>query len=237
MLNRPQRDRVIVALDRPRYEALQIAEKLAGTATFVKVGMSLFYEAPYVMRVLRDMDLKVFLDLKLHDIPHQVGKAVANLAHLRPELLTIHASGGSRMVEAARKAIDEADIKTKLLAVTVLTSLTTEELTASGLGAGRDIPHIVSDLAADALGAGSHGIVCSPHEVASIREAHPDALLVTPGVRPTWAHPGDDQRRIMTPREAILAGADHLVVGRPITEADDPVDAYVRIVEECDQDG
>jgi orotidine-5'-phosphate decarboxylase len=165
----------------------------------------------------------VFLDLKLHDIPTTVRKATGAACGLRPAMLTIHASGGAAMIAAAREAAEAASaggMRTLLLAVTVLTSLDAAALHAVGVAGGPR--QQVMRLGQMAIGAGADGLVCSAHEVAALRSLlGPDACLVVPGIRPKGA-PLDDQSRVMTPGEAVVAGADWIVVGRPITGAADP---------------
>ncbi len=178
-------------------------------------------------------DHPVFLDLKLHDIPNTVGAAIRALAPLRPALLTIHAAGGSAMIAAARKAVEDgfaAETRPILLAVTVLTSLDAEALHATGIAGGPR--QQVLRLGRMAIEAGAHGLVCSPHEVAPLRDAlGGEPCLVVPGVRPAGAEAGD-QKRVMTPAEASRAGADWIVVGRPITRAADPAAAAAAIAAE-----
>ncbi len=173
----------------------------------------------------------VFLDLKLHDIPNTVAGGVRAVLPLRPNLLTLHAAGGAAMIAAARQAAEaEGDARPKLLAVTVLTSLDTEALHSIGVAGGPR--QQVLRLAKLALSAGADGLVCSPQEVAMLREALGDGpLLVVPGIRPAGSDAGD-QARTMTPREAALAGADWLVIGRPITQAADPAAAAAAIAAE-----
>jgi len=172
----------------------------------------------------------LFLDLKLHDIPNTVAGVVRSLVKLRPALLTLHACGGAAMIAAARAAVDAADSPMRLLAVTVLTSLDADALRATGV---RDTPQDQAlRLGALAVAAGAHGLVCSAHEVAALRAAlGPGPLLVVPGIRPAGSATGD-QARTMTPRAAVQAGADYIVVGRPITAAPDPAAAAAAIAAE-----
>lgn len=230
------RDSIIVALDLPDGEAaLEVARALRGRVTWVKVGMTLFYaEGPSIVRDLRAMGFKVFVDLKLNDIPHQVEGACKTLVRLGADMFTVHASGGRAMLEAAVSATTKAAEKfrvprPKIVAVTVLTSLDDDAL--AEIGCDRTSAEQVSALAALADDAGVDGVVCSPHEAAQMRSMLGEgALIVTPGVRPGWAEAGD-QARIATPAEALAAGASHLVIGRPITGADDPAAAVTRIIE------
>ena len=196
----------------------------------LKVGLELFVEAgPSAVALGRDVGLPVFLDLKLHDIPETVERAVARAAALGARWLTVHASGGptmlARAVERARSAAHGADAPAlEILAVTVLTSLDGGDLAA--LGVSGDLEDHVERLARVAWNAGVRAFVCSPREAARLRRAlGPGATLVTPGVRPAEAAGSDDQKRTMTAGEAIAAGADWVVVGRPIRDAVDPVAA------------
>jgi orotidine-5'-phosphate decarboxylase len=194
------------------------AEAVGPYVSTVKVGLELYvrHGADAVHRT-RDASggRAVFLDLKLHDIPNTVAGAARSVAALGPELLTVHASGGAAMVRAAVDALPEG----RVLAVTVLTSLSEADLAAVGLAG--PAPDAVRRLAALAVGAGAGGLVCSPQEVAEVRrEVGPDVLLVTPGVRPAGGDAGD-QSRIATPEQALADGADLLVVGRPVTAAPD----------------
>jgi orotidine-5'-phosphate decarboxylase len=230
-------DRIIVALDqRDAASALACARALAGHTRWVKVGMTLFYaEGPPVVLALREAGFEVFLDLKLHDIPHQVRGAARAIASLGARMITVHAGGGADMMEAAvegaREGADEAGVASPaVLAVTVLTSMDADALASVGVS---DPPaDQVAGLAALARTAGVAGVVCSPAEAGAMRALlGQQALVVTPGVRPAWSAAGD-QARIDTPAAALRAGASHLVIGRPITGADDPVAAFERIVDD-----
>jgi orotidine-5'-phosphate decarboxylase len=229
------RDRIIVALDQPDLAgALACARALRGHARWVKVGMTLFYrEGPEAVRAMRDLGFDVFCDLKLHDIPHQVEGAARSLALLGAGMLTVHASGGAAMVEAAvrgaRAGAAEAGLPVPfVIAVTVLTSMDADTLSSVGV-TGPMLEQVVG-LGALAKTSGADGVVCSPHEAADLRALlGADALVVTPGVRPAGAESAD-QARVATPAEALAAGASHLVIGRPITGADDPAAAFDAIV-------
>lgn len=230
------RDRLIVALDTGAEAALTLAHSLDGVVTRLKVGMTLFYEAgPEIVLELRRLGFEVFLDLKLHDIPHQVEGAAAAAARLGASMLTVHASGGAEMVAAAvrgaeRGANDAGVAPPKVIAVTVLTSM--DDATLGRIGVSRPAHEQVELLAKLASEAGAAGIVCSPREAASMRALlGPEALVVTPGVRPTGAAVGD-QSRVATPAAALGAGASHLVVGRPITAAAIPSSAAEEIIAE-----
>ena len=220
-------DKVIIALDCSRERAFELADMLAGKATWVKVGMTLFYaEGPSIVEAMRERGLKVFLDLKVHDIPFQVQGAVRSASMTGADIISIHGLGTAPMVEAARKGAEEAAAER----AGDLTSMDQEAL--ASIGVSGTIAEEVSRLASLAYGAGSDGIVCSPQEASEMRALlGPDALIVTPGVRPAGAAVGD-QKRIATPAAAIEAGASKLVIGRPITGADDPVAAFDAIVEE-----
>jgi orotidine-5'-phosphate decarboxylase len=230
------RGRIIVALDLPdAAAALDMAHTLQGHVSWVKVGMTLYYaEGPQIVRDLRALGFKVFVDLKLNDIPHQVRGACRTLVRQGADMITAHASGGRAMLEAAAEEVAASAVrfrvpKPALVAVTVLTSLGDDAL--AEIGCTRTAAEQVRALATLAREAGCDGVVCSPAEAAAMRELlGADAYVVTPGVRPVGTEVGD-QARVATPTEAVEAGASHLVIGRPITGADDPVDAIRRIVE------
>lgn len=259
--------RLITALDfATREEALAFAKRLDPALTRVKVGNELFTLAgPALVETLQERGFEVFLDLKYHDIPNTVGAAVARAAGLGVWMVNVHASGGRRMLEAARAAVEPyrgEQAGTRLIGVTVLTSLTRSDLVEIGLDV--EPARHVQRLAALTRETGLDGVVCSPLEIALIREiallkkpANTSGaesvpfLTVTPGIRPdttgmtrpagttATTTPGerplvDDQRRILSPREAILAGADHLVIGRPITRAVDPMWTLASLVSETD---
>ena len=195
---------------------------------WVKVGLELFLaEGGSLVSRLRDAGYQVFLDLKLHDIPNTVTGAVRAVLPLEPALLTVHAAGGETMLRAAAEAA--AGSVTRLLAVTVLTSLGEADLAAIGVNASSDVQ--VQRLARLAAAGGIDGMVCSPREVAHLRRLLPAAHLVTPGIRPTQAA-GDDQSRTGTPTAALLAGSSQIVVGRPVTASADPGAALMAIFEE-----
>jgi orotidine-5'-phosphate decarboxylase len=210
--------------------ALEMLEPLRGLPLGVKIGLELFTrEGPGIVRTVKALGFHVFLDLKFHDIPHTVAGAVRSACLLGPDILNVHASGGLAMMRAAAEAVTG---DTRLIAVTVLTSLDREdlELLAPGLTPGEASVR----LAAAARKAGLHGVVCSPLEAAMIRaEARGEFLIVTPGVRPADSSL-NDQKRVATPSGAVLAGADSLVVGRPITGAPDPRAAAEAILREVE---
>lgn len=229
-------NRLIVALDSSADEAMALATTLRGKVRWIKIGMTLFYaNGPHIVGQLKELGFDVFLDLKLNDIPHQVSGAAAEIAKLGVGMFTVHASGGAAMmraaVEASRRAADEVGVPApSVLAVTVLTS--TDDAGLAEVGVCSNSADQVSHLTRLAAEAGVDGIVCSPQEATAVRELlGDDALLVTPGVRPGWSVRGD-QARIATPADALKAGASHLVIGRPITDAPDPVQAVARITTE-----
>jgi len=229
--------RLIVALDHPTLrEALEVAGKLAGLADIFKVGLELFNaEGPAAVRAVSDAAGPVFYDSKLMDIPNTVAGAAASITRMRVAMFNVHALGGVEMMRAAaRAAADKADElevpRPLVLGVTVLTSLSEEDL--RGLGVTRPVREQVVALAQMAREAGLDGVVASPHEIADIKQAcGRDFVVVAPGVRPEWAGRGD-QKRVMTPLQAAEAGADYVVVGRPIIQADDPAAAASRIARE-----
>ena len=221
---------LIVVLDVDKAEdALALVEKCEG-CTWFKVGMQLFVRSgPGIVSEIQGRAKKVMLDLKYHDIPNTVRNASRAAADLGVSMFTLHASGGKRMIEAAREAVEGTD--TQILAVTVLTSMS-EETLRTEVGIQEPPGEAVCRLASMAVGAGAHGVVCSPLEVESVRQAvGPGPVLVTPGVRPEWST-RDDQQRVMTPGDAARAGADFVVVGRPILHHDDPAVAVGLIEKE-----
>jgi len=224
--------RVIVALDFPTAEAaIALVDRLDPSLCRLKVGKELFTRAgPALVERLVGQGFDVFLDLKFHDIPNTVAAACAAAADLGVWMLNVHASGGRRMMEAAREGLARASHRPLLIGVTILTSLGAEDLAEIGLPGTPE--ENVLRLAGLAQGAGLDGIVCSPKELAAVRATLGGGFLtVTPGVRPEWAAAGD-QKRVMTPAEAIAAGSDYLVVGRPITAAADPIDRLRAIRDE-----
>ena len=228
--------RVILPLDVPNLpEAVNLARRLAPHLAAVKIGNQLFTaEGPAAVRAMHDLGVRVFLDLKYHDIPNTVAGAIASAVSLGVWMVNVHASGGPAMMKAAAEAAGAAPTGRRplVIAVTVLTSLSHADIRLS-LGTTRSVEEQVVHLAREAQAAGLHGVVASPHEIAPIRRmCGSDFAIVTPGVRPADAAL-NDQRRVMTPGEAVRAGADYLVVGRPITAAPDPVEAARRINTEC----
>ncbi len=230
----PRKDRVIVALDCDRARALELADQLHGKAKWLKVGMTLFYqEGPYFITALQKRGFKVFLDLKFHDIPHQVKGAAKAAAEAGADMLTMHAVGGIAMMEAAKAGLLEArwvEQEPISLGITVLTSMSEEDLQRTGVT--RTVKDQVVALATQAKQAGLSGVVASPQEAAMLREVlGPEAYIVTPGVRPAGAALGD-QSRVATPQQAFDNGASHIVIGRPITEQADPAAAFEAIAKE-----
>ncbi len=218
---------IIVALDVPSTSLLvESITRLPRAIEWYKIGLELFCaEGPQVLKPLKDQQKRIFLDLKLHDIPRTVERAVTSIAHHGIDLLTLHASGGRAMLSAAVEAAKTtSDGRMKLLAVTVLTSLDQQDLHESGIQR-KPREHALA-LAEMAYSCGVDGIVCSLHEAAAIRaNLGSTALIVTPGIRLPDQSVGD-QKRVGTPRDAMLAGATHLVIGRPLMEANDPVAVY-----------
>ena len=221
---------IIVALDFPSSApALSLAEQLDPTLCRVKVGKELFTrEGPVLVKALVNSGFDVFLDLKFHDIPNTVAAAVAAAAELGVWMVNVHASGGPRMMEAARKALDPMKDSAPLLtAVTVLTSMEQAELMQ--VGVTRALEEQVCELAQLAERSGMDGVVCSAQETIMLRTlVANDFCLVTPGIRPEDSERGD-QRRVATPAQAVRNGSDYLVIGRPITRADSPPDALKQI--------
>lgn len=214
------RDNLILALDVPTdQEALGWVDRLTGQVGYFKIGLQLFTAyGPALVQEVRARGGAVFLDLKLHDIPNTVAKAVASAGPLGVSFLTLHASGGRAMLTSATQAASDFP-GLRLLAVTVLTSLTEADL--DELGFDHSALGLAAHLGRLAGASGIPGLVCSPHEAAVLRRELPDTILVTPGVRPPGAAT-DDQARIATPQEALAAGANHVVLGRPILRASDP---------------
>ena len=232
-------DRLIVALDFHTMEDIRtLVAKLGGSVSYYKVGMELFYAVGgKAVTWLRREGKHVFLDLKLHDIPNTVAGGLCSLMHLGADMLNVHASGGLTMMKTAadrlHKEAAEAGIPCpKLIAITVLTSISSAEW--QGVGQTRVLEESVLRLARLAKEAGLDGVVASPQEAEAIRAAcGEDFLIVTPGVRPAGTS-ADDQSRIATPRAALMAGASHLVIGRPIRAADDPKAAAEAILKEIE---
>ena len=234
---KPQ-DRIFVALDTHDLgRAAALARELASLVGGVKIGKEFFTaHGPDGVRAVAG-GVPLFLDLKFHDIPNTVAGALRSAIHLRPAFVNVHAAGGRAMLQAAVQAVaegaEDADVpRPLLLGVTVLTSLGEDDL--GELGQAGPLAEQVVRLARLAQSCGLDGVVCSPREIAALRAAcGPDFVLMVPGIRPHWATSGD-QKRVMTPADALAAGADYLVIGRPVTEAQDAAAAARRIVEEIE---
>ena len=225
------RDKIIVALDVPRKEAaLDLVRQLAGQISFFKIGLQLYTaEGPEIVRAVLGIGAKVVLDLKLYDIPNTVAHAVESAAELGVQMLTVHLSGGGAMIRAAVSACS-GDLL--LLGVTLLTSA--NEQTLREIGIPDKIDDHVLRLAKLGVSAGIGGLVASPREATMLRaEFGNEIKIVTPGVRPTWSE-AVDQNRVMTPRKALEAGADYLVIGRPITAHPNPLEAVAKILGEIE---
>ncbi|MBQ3931226.1 MAG: orotidine-5'-phosphate decarboxylase [Firmicutes bacterium] len=225
---------VIVACDFPTKEAtLEFLDKFRGRKPFVKIGMELFYsEGPQIVRDIKARGHKIFLDLKLHDIPNTVKSAMAVLSGLDVDIVNVHAAGTTAMMQAALEGLTRPDgTRPLLIAVTQLTS-TDQEAMERDLLIDKPMKTVVMHYAKTAKAAGLDGVVCSPMEAAAVHVAcGQDFLTVTPGIRFEDDYAGD-QKRIMSPKSARLIGSDYIVVGRPITRSDDPVAAYNRCVDE-----
>ncbi len=227
-------DHLIVALDSPDAEkARALVQKLGSSVNFYKVGKELFTAVgPTIVRELVADGKKVFLDLKFHDIPNTVAGAVRSAASLGVSLLTVHASGGAKMLQAAAEAAAQSENRPTVLAVTVLTSFTGQELEQIGIKGSLEAQ--VLRLATLAINTGCGGIVASAQEALHLRQAlGTEFTLVTPGIRPAGSVAAD-QARVVTPEAAIRAGADYLVVGRPISAADDPAEAARTILHQIE---
>ncbi len=220
--------KLIAAIDTPELaRAQELVAAVAPHCGLVKLGLEFFLRHGPQGFAQAAQGRNVFLDLKLHDIPNTVAGAVRSLLPLGADMLTIHASGGAKMIEAAAKAAAEGAKPPKILAVTVLTSLDASALAETGVAGGP--AQQVLRLARLALANGADGLVCSAHEISRLRDAFGDKpILVVPGIRPVGAALGD-QARVMTPEEAVAAGADYIVVGRPITGATNPAEAAAAI--------
>lgn len=232
--NTAPEERIIVALDCDRDTALELASQLRGRARWVKIGMTLYYACgPSIIAAFKQRGYKVFLDLKLHDIPFQIQGAARSAALTGADMLTMHTLGGKDMLQAAQRGVMEAaeergDGPAVTLGITVLTSM--DQGALEQIGFNRTPAEQVELLAGVAKQSGISGVVASPHEAALLREMlGPQAYIVTPGVRPIGADNGD-QSRVATPAEAFGNGASHIVIGRPITKAPNPAKAFDDIV-------
>lgn len=223
---------IIVALDFPdESSALKLVDQLEPERCRLKVGKELFTRSgPYFVKSLVKKNFDVFLDLKFHDIPNTVAKACQAAADLGVWMINVHAMGGRKMMDAAREAVPINNNSPKLIAVTVLTSMGGDDLKEIGLE--NSPADQVKRLASLTHDCGLEGVVCSPQEIKLLRESlAPPFELVTPGIRPQWSVTGD-QKRIMTPSQAIDAGSNYLVIGRPITQAENPMNALAKIEKE-----
>jgi orotidine-5'-phosphate decarboxylase len=223
--------KIIVALDfADSKQALEFSRKTSPDQCRLKIGKELFTSCgPALVEQLVSSGYDIFLDLKFHDIPNTVQKAASAAAKLGVWMLNVHALGGSAMMQAAREGVEIVAQRPFLIAVTVLTSLSSQDL--RDIGIDRSVPDLVDQLARNALASGLDGVVCSAEEAPALRSSIGDsALLVTPGIRPEWAST-DDQQRIVTPQQALADGASYLVIGRPITRHQDPAAALALIIE------
>jgi orotidine-5'-phosphate decarboxylase len=238
-MNTASASRIIIALDvRTKDEAIALVSRLRGAPTF-KVGLELFTaEGPSLFGKLKSLRKDVFLDLKFHDIPNTVSGAVRSAGGHGVRMMTIHTAGGREMMARAAEtalstAAETGRPRPLLLGVTVLTSLKGSDL--EDIGMPGDVASQVLRLAGLAKAAGLDGVVCSPQEIEILRREYGrELVIVTPGIRPVWAA-AQDQKRITTPAEAVAKGADYLVIGRPVTAAPSPEEAFLRIVEEIAQ--
>ena len=227
------KSKIFVALDvETKEKALEIVGDLKGLGACFKIGKQLFTSTgPELVREIVGMGEDVFLDLKYHDIPNTVAKAGVAAAELGVKIFNVHASGGRKMMEAVRSEMDKLTNPPLVLAVTILTSLGEEDIREVGFD--RTIPEQIARLAKLAKDSGMDGVVASPLEIELIRETcGKDFKILTPGIRPAFAAV-NDQKRIATPAEALRKGADYLVIGRPITAAENRRDAFLKILEEC----
>ena len=221
---------IIVALDaKSQYDALKVADQLDPSLCRVKVGKELFtHEGPSIVKTLQNKGFEVFLDLKFHDIPNTTAQAVCAAADLGVWMVNVHASGGRKMMETCVERLRAGQYPTQLIAVTVLTSQTRDDLRDIGLDV--EPCEQVKRLAKLTQESGLDGVVCSAQEAPLLRkELGQDFALVTPGIRPAGSS-ADDQKRIVTPKQAVLDGSTHLVIGRPITQSTDPAGALKEIL-------
>ncbi|OUS12977.1 orotidine 5'-phosphate decarboxylase [Gammaproteobacteria bacterium 53_120_T64] len=229
--------RIIVALDYPDQSAvLNFADSVSPDLCRLKIGKEVFsHSGPDVVKALVERGFDVFLDLKFHDIPSTVAKAVSAALDLGVWMLNVHALGGSRMMAAAREALEHQGGDARLIAVTVLTSMQDSDL--AELGMPMPVTELASRLAGLAKQCGLHGVVCSAQEAGAISGQWGEAFLrVTPGIRPSGFLSADDQRRTLSPAQAIAAGSSYLVIGRPVTQSKDPVATLLAIKKEIGED-
>ena len=229
-------DRICVALDMDPQRAWSTAEKLRNRVGWLKVGMELFTEAgPDFVREIKQFGHRIFLDLKYHDIPNTVGRAVAKASLMGVDMLNIHAAGGPAMLKAAVTA-ECGGQRPRIIGVTLLTSLGEDELHHLCVGDGVSPKDYVNHMALSCLEAGLAGVVSSAKEAEMVRkDCGPEFLIVTPGIRPLWAAKKEDQQRVTTPSEAVKNGSDILVIGRPIYGAADPSSAAKKVADEIGQ--
>ncbi len=228
---------LILALDlEEKAQALDLLDRLDNSLSWVKVGLQMFTRyGPQLLEEIAEKNYRIFLDLKLHDIPNTVASAIKSLSSCPVEMLTLHASGGSEMIAAAKQARDDSSSEAKLIAVTILTSFNPELLAQVGITT--PIPEQVQKLGKLSIESGADGLVCSPHEISVLREnLGGSPLLITPGIRPKGSDTGD-QKRIMTPPEAAALGSSFIVVGRPILKAPDPQQATIEIQHQLSANG
>jgi orotidine-5'-phosphate decarboxylase len=226
-------DKIIVPLDVPDLESAIALINLLPEVSFWKVGLELFVATGSdILKLLKDQGKRIFLDLKFHDIPNTVKSATASALQYEVDLITIHAAAGRKALSAAKEAVGN-NPKTKLIAITLLTSINHREL-ALDLNIPLELPEYALKMAILAQESGLDGAVCSPQEASQLRQVcGENFLLVCPGVRPKWANLGD-QKRVMIPQDAIKNGADFLVIGRPITQAENPQEAWQKICQELE---
>lgn len=234
MVGRNLNKRIMVALDvKGREDALVLANALQGSGCWLKVGMELYaYAGPAMIRELRALGFPIFLDLKLHDIPTTVERAIRGFVQAGVDMINVHCSGGYEMMARAASAVreegDKLQVVPKVIGVTVLTSMSEHQFKEE-MGVQRKLQEHVVALARLAEKAGLDGVVASAQEASEIRRnTAQDFLIVTPGIRPAWSE-ADDQMRVLTPHEALAAGSSYLVVGRPITRAENPREALERL--------
>ena len=226
-------NKIIIPLDLDHSSAINIAKKLNPDLCRLKVGSQLFTSSgPKIISELNDLKFDIFLDLKFYDIPNTVYESVKSAVDLGVWMVNVHASGGAKMLESAKKAIESANSSTILIAVTILTSFSKENLENLGIS---DLDKHILNLGKLAYDCGLDGVVCAPTDTQSIKKNFgKNFLAVTPGIRPAWSSL-DDQSRVSTPVEALRNGSDFLVIGRPITGSKDPVKALERIYKEMDE--
>ena len=226
-------NKIIIPLDLDRSSAINIAKKLNPDLCRLKVGSQLFTSSgPKIISELNDLKFDIFLDLKFYDIPNTVYESVKSASDLGVWMVNVHASGGAKMLESAKKAIESVNSSTILIAVTILTSFSKENMANLGIS---DLDKHILNLAKLAYDCGLDGVVCASTDTQSIKKNFgKNFLAVTPGIRPAWSSL-DDQRRVSTPAEALRNGSDFLVIGRPITGSKDPIKALERIYKEMDE--